>query len=78
MISAAGSQGGCVTSILFGIPGESISAATLLDGYPLAKQGKAGQAIGSAQMASILGAIFGGFVLALLIPIARPIILINA
>ena len=75
VISAAGSQGGCVTSILFGIPGESISAATMLDGYPLAKQGKAGRALGSAQMASMLGAIFGGFVLALLIPIARPIIL---
>jgi TctA family transporter len=74
-ISTASSQGGCVTSILFGIPGESISAATMLDGYPLAKQGKAGRALGSAQMASMLGAISGGFVLALLIPIARPIIL---
>ena len=75
VISAAGSQGGCVTSILFGVPGESISAATMLDGYPLAQKGKAGQALGSAQMASMLGAVFGGFVLALLIPVARPIIL---
>jgi TctA family transporter len=75
VISAAGSQGGCVTSILFGVPGESISAATMLDGYPMAQQGKAGRALGSAQMASMLGAIFGGFVLALLIPLARPIIL---
>ena len=75
VISAAGSQGGCVTSILFGVPGESISTATMLDGYPLARKGKAGQALGSAQMASMLGAVFGGLVLALLIPIARPIIL---
>jgi len=75
VISAAGSQGGCVTSILFGVPGESISTATLLDGYPMAQQGKAGRALGSAQMASMLGAIFGGFILALLIPVARPIIL---
>ena len=75
VISAAGSQGGCVTSILFGVPGESISTATMLDGYPLAQQGKAGRALGSAQTASVLGAIFGGFVLAILIPVARPIIL---
>jgi putative tricarboxylic transport membrane protein len=75
VISAAGSQGGCVTSILFGVPGESISTATMLDGYPMAQQGKAGRALGGAQMASILGAIFGGFVLAILIPVARPVIL---
>jgi putative tricarboxylic transport membrane protein len=75
VISAAGSQGGCVTSILFGVPGESISTATMLDGYPLARKGKAGQALGAAQMASMLGAVFGGLVLALLIPIAKPIIL---
>lgn len=75
VISAAGSQGGCVTSILFGVPGESFSTATMLDGYPLAQQGKAGQALGAAQMASMLGAVFGGLVLALLIPIAKPIIL---
>jgi putative tricarboxylic transport membrane protein len=75
VISAAGSQGGCVTSILFGVPGESISTATMLDGYPMAQQGKAGRALGSAQMASMLGAIFGGFVLAILIPVARPVIL---
>ncbi|OGP62852.1 MAG: hypothetical protein A2170_07225 [Deltaproteobacteria bacterium RBG_13_53_10] len=75
VISAAGSQGGSVTSILFGVPGESFSTATMLDGYPLAQQGKAGQALGSAQMASTMGAVFGGIVLALLIPIAKPIIL---
>jgi putative tricarboxylic transport membrane protein len=75
VISAAGSQGGCVTSILFGVPGESISTATMLDGYPMAQQGKAGRALGSAQMASMLGAVFGGFVLAILIPVARPVIL---
>src|SRR5512135_1931372 len=71
VISAAGSQGGCVTSILFGVPGESISTATMLDGYPLARQGKAGQALGAAQMASMMGAVFGGLVLGLLIPIAK-------
>jgi TctA family transporter len=47
----------------------------MLDGYPLTKQGHAGRALGASQMASMLGAIFGGVVLASLIPIARPIIL---
>ena len=75
VLSAAGSQGGSVTSILFGVPGESISVATMLDGYPMAQQGKAGRALGSAQMASMLGAVFGGFVLAILMPLAKPVIL---
>jgi TctA family transporter len=75
VLHAAVSQGGVVTSILFGVPGESVSVATMLDGYPLTKQGHAGRALGASQMASMLGAIFGGIVLASLIPIARPIIL---
>ena len=75
VLHAAVSQGGVVTSILFGVPGESVSVATMLDGYPLTQQGHAGRALGASQMASMLGAIFGGVVLASLIPIARPIIL---
>src|SRR4029453_7372330 len=37
--------GGAITSILFNIPGEPWSVATTLDGYPMAKQGKGGQAL---------------------------------
>src|SRR2546429_1742813 len=37
--------GGAITSILFNIPGEPWSVATTLDGYPLARQGKGGQAL---------------------------------
>src|SRR3990170_4796073 len=40
--------GGAITSILFNIPGEPWSVATMFDGYPMAKQGKAGQALASA------------------------------
>ena len=40
--------GGSTTSILVNIPGEVSSVPTLLDGYPLAKQGKAGPALGIA------------------------------
>ena len=61
VLHAAVSQGGVVTSILFGVPGESVSVASMLDGYPLAKQGHAGRALGASQMASMLGAIFGGW-----------------
>jgi putative tricarboxylic transport membrane protein len=68
-------QGGAVTSILFGIPGETATTATILDGYPMAQKGMAGRALANSQVASMLGGIFGAIVLAVFIPIARPIIL---
>ena len=74
-IHAACSQGGVVTSILFGVPGESTTTATMLDGYPMTQQGKAGQALGASLTSSMMGALFGGAVLAVLIPVAKPIIL---
>jgi len=40
--------GGAITSILFNIPGEPWSVATCFDGYPMAKKGKAGEALASA------------------------------
>jgi len=67
--------GGLVTTILFGIPGESTTIATLFDGFPMGKKGQAGQAMGAGFMASILGGIFGAFWMAALIPVARPIVL---
>ena len=68
-------QGGLITSVLFGIPGEETSTATLLDGYPMAQKGEAGRALANGQTASLLGGVFGGVVLAVLIPVAKPIIL---
>jgi putative tricarboxylic transport membrane protein len=50
--------GGAITSILFNIPGEPWSVATTLDGYPLAKQGKSGQALTAAFTSSFIGAAF--------------------
>src|SRR3989454_6524708 len=50
--------GGAITSILFNIPGEPWSVATTLDGYPLAKQGKGGQALTAAFTSSFVGAAF--------------------
>jgi putative tricarboxylic transport membrane protein len=66
---------GDITSILFGVPGESISAALILDGHQMAKQGEAGRALGAALMSSLVGAIIGAFVLAASIPAVAPLVL---
>ncbi len=51
--------GGSTTSILFNIPGEPSSVATTFDGYPMAQQGKATQALTLAFMSAGTGALFG-------------------
>jgi len=66
--------GGSVTAILLGIPGAPANAATVIDGYPLSRQGRAGYAIGAALTSSALGGVFGALVLAVLIPFLRPIV----
>jgi len=66
---------GDITSILFGIPGEPTTTATIVDGHPMAKKGEAGRALGAALMSSLVGAIFGAFALALSIPVVRPLVL---
>jgi TctA family transporter len=72
---AAVSQGGSMTAILIGVPGEVPNAATVIDGYQMAKAGRAGYAIGAALMASALGGLFGCIVLFILLPIMQPVIL---
>ncbi|WP_102346528.1 tripartite tricarboxylate transporter permease [Bacillus sp. Marseille-P3661] len=66
---------GSITSILFGTPGSPGTAATVFDGYPLNKQGKASYALGANLSASCLGGIIGALFLAILIPVIRPVIL---
>ena len=66
---------GDITSVLFGIPGEATSAATILDGYAMTKKGEAGRALGAALMSSLVGAVVGAFALAVSIPIVRPLVL---
>src|SRR5581483_10315533 len=72
---AAVSQGGSITAILLGVPGEVPNAATVIDGYQLTKRGHGGAAIGAALMASALGGLFGCVVLAFLLPVMQPVIL---
>lgn len=74
-IMAAGGFGGSITSILLNVPGDGTNAATTLDGYPMSRQGKAGQAIGASATASALGALFGVIVLIASLPIIRRVIL---
>ena len=47
-------MGGCFSAIMINIPGTPSAAATALDGFPLAKQGKGGLAIGTGVIASFL------------------------
>lgn len=63
------------TSVLMGIPGSSGSQATVLDGFPLAKQGQAARALSAAFAASLFGGLFGAIILTLFVLIARPVIL---
>jgi putative tricarboxylic transport membrane protein len=51
--------GGSTTSILLNVPGESASVVTCLDGYQLARQGRAGAALGIAAIASFIAGTLG-------------------
>ncbi len=62
-IYSADAYGGAITSILINTPGSPSSAATTFDGYPLARQGRAGAALGMAAVSSAIGGIFAVFVL---------------
>jgi putative tricarboxylic transport membrane protein len=74
MSSVTGTTGD-VTSVLFGVPGEGTTAATVIDGHAMAKRGEAGRALGAVLTSSLVGSIFGAFVLAAAIPVVRPIVL---
>jgi len=60
---------GAITSILFNIPGETHSVATTFDGYPLAQQGRAGEALTSAFTGSFIGALLGVLLITFLAPL---------
>ena len=66
---------GSITGILFNIPGGAPSAAVLMDGYPLGRQGYPRMAIACAATASAVGSIFGVVVLVALLPVVRPFLL---
>ena len=61
---------GAITSVLFNIPGETHSVATTFDGYPMAQQGRAGEAL----TASFTGSFIGAFLAVLLITFLAPLV----
>ncbi|AUI50345.1 tripartite tricarboxylate transporter permease [Arthrobacter crystallopoietes] len=61
--------GGTITSVLLRLPGEASAVVTVFDGYALAKQGKAGTALGIAAIGSFIGGTVAIFGLTLLAPI---------
>ena len=61
--------GGAITSILFNIPGEPWSVATTFDGYPMAQQGRAAEAMTAAFTSSFVGALFAVIMITFLAPL---------
>src|SRR5918992_1972249 len=61
--------GGAITSILFNIPGEPWSVATTFDGYPMAQQGRAGEALTAAFTSSFIGALVAVIMITFLAPL---------
>lgn len=61
--------GGSTTSILVNIPGEAASIVTCLDGYQMARQGRAGPALGMAAFSSYIAGTFGVIGLMLFAPV---------
>src|SRR5918997_1278975 len=60
--------GGSTTAILINLPGESSSVVTAIDGYQMAKQGRAGQALATAALGSFFAGTVATLVLALFAP----------
>jgi putative tricarboxylic transport membrane protein len=66
-VYVGGMTGGSVSAILLGIPGTPSAAATVFDGYPMARRGEAGVALGAAVIASAFGGLFSLVVIMLLL-----------
>jgi putative tricarboxylic transport membrane protein len=64
--------GGTITSVLINVPGEAASVVTCIDGYQMARQGRAGTALGIAAIGSFVGGVFAALALAVVaLPLAR-------
>jgi len=61
--------GGAITSILFNIPGEPWSVATTFDGYPMAQNGRAGEALTAAFTSSFVGALVAVVMITFMAPL---------
>ncbi|ACZ40405.1 MAG: tripartite tricarboxylate transporter permease [Sphaerobacter thermophilus] len=61
--------GGTISSVLANIPGESATVVTTLDGYQMARQGRAAKALGIATIGSFIAGTFGVVMVTLLSPV---------
>src|SRR5688572_13000117 len=68
-IYCAANFGGSITAILINTPGDPSASATAYDGYPMAKRGEAGRALGMSTIASAIGGIFSVIVLIVAAPL---------
>lgn len=68
-IYCAANFGGSITAILINTPGDPSASATAHDGYPMARRGEAGRALGMSTIASTIGGIFSVFVLIVAAPL---------
>src|SRR6478735_5913519 len=57
--------GGSIPAILIRTPGTNSASATVIDGYEMARQGRAGEALGISLMSGLWGGLFGLLVLVL-------------
>ncbi|MDH4574389.1 tripartite tricarboxylate transporter permease [Salinicola acroporae] len=69
------SYGGSIAAILLRTPGTPSAAATVLDGFPLSQQGKAGQALGISLFASFFGGLMSGIALLTAAPLLGTLVL---
>ena len=67
VIGKSGRYGGSIAAILFNTPGTAASAATQLDGHPLARRGMAGKAMKTATVSSVIGDYTGDALLILFV-----------
>jgi len=74
-VFVGGVYGGGRTAILLNIPGAPSAIATAIDGFPLAKKGLAGEAIGLSTVMSVIGGLIGVLALAIAAPLISDIAL---
>jgi putative tricarboxylic transport membrane protein len=67
-VYTASVAGGAISAILINIPGAPANIATLMDGFPMAKQGKAQSALYFCFISSLVGGLFGMLVMILFTP----------
>lgn len=63
VLGKSGRYGGSISAILFNTPGTAASAATQIDGYPLARKGQAQKAMKVATLSSVIGDLIGDILL---------------